>query len=125
VNEVAGLILFAHGARDERWRAPFEAIRAEVTKVHPGPVALAFLELMQPSLGEAARSLAEAGTSRAVVVPLFLGVGRHLREDLPGLAEEASRTSGCRLEIAAAAGENPDVIGALARYAISALDKHG
>ncbi len=123
MNDASGLILFAHGARDERWRAPFEAIRAEVTKVHSGPVVLAFLELMQPSLGEAARALADSGATRAVVVPLFLGVGRHLREDLPGLAAEASRTSGCTLEIAAAAGENPDVISALARYALSTLQK--
>lgn len=124
MNDVPGLILFAHGARDERWRAPFEAIRQEVAKAHHGPVALAFLELMQPSLGEAARAVAGAGATRAVVVPLFLGVGRHLREDLPAMAEEASRTSGCVLEIAPAAGENPDVIGALARYALSSLAPH-
>ncbi|MFY7857790.1 MAG: sirohydrochlorin chelatase, partial [Rubrivivax sp.] len=53
-----GLILFAHGARDPRWSAPFEAVAAQVRAQRPGlSVRLAFLEFMSPSLPEAAAAL--------------------------------------------------------------------
>ena len=58
-----GLILFAHGARDARWREPFDRLQALVAQRHPGPVALAFLELMSPDLAQAATQLAAAERS--------------------------------------------------------------
>jgi len=116
-----GLILFAHGARDPRWREPFERVREEAAARHGGPVVLAFLELMSPSLVDAATALAGGGTTRAVVVPLFLGVGRHLREDLPGLVAEARVVSGLDLRVVPAAGEDPAVVSALAASAIRAV----
>ena len=49
-----GLLLFAHGARDPRWAAPFEAVAAAVRGARPGtPVQLAYLEFMSPTLLEA------------------------------------------------------------------------
>lgn len=118
-NDTA-VILFAHGSRDERWRAPFEAVRTEVERRHGGRVVLAFLELMAPSLAEAASTLASDGVKRAVIVPLFLGVGRHLREDLPSMADAAARDSGLTLIVAKPAGESPAIVEALAAYAIGA-----
>lgn len=114
------VILFAHGSRDERWRAPFESVRVEVERRHGGRVVLAFLELMSPSLSEAAASLAAAGVRRAVIVPLFLGVGRHLREDLPAMAATAASESGLALVVAKSAGESRAIVEALATYAIGA-----
>ena len=56
-----GLILFAHGARDSRWAAPFEAVAARVRAAAPGAeVRLAYLELMTPSLPEAGAALSPA-----------------------------------------------------------------
>jgi sirohydrochlorin cobaltochelatase len=46
-----GLILFAHGARDPRWAAPFEDMAARI-RAHGRSCAvrLAFLEFMTPDL---------------------------------------------------------------------------
>ncbi len=79
-----GLILFAHGARDARWAAPFTAVAAQVQALRPDlHVRLAFLELMEPSLAAAADELVTAGCQSIHVQPLFLGTGGHLRRDLP------------------------------------------
>ncbi len=83
-----GLLLFAHGARDPRWSAPFDAIAARIRESDAGlAVELAYLELMSPTLGEAAARLAAAGCTTVDVVPLFLGAGGHVRKDLPALLE--------------------------------------
>jgi len=80
----SGLILFAHGARDPAWAAPFEAIAALVRARLPQvQVRLAYLELMSPTLEQAGAALAEAGCKRIVVRPMFLGTGGHVRRDLP------------------------------------------
>lgn len=50
-----GLLLFAHGARDAAWAAPFQAVVQRVRTEQPAlQVALAFLELMLPDLPTAA-----------------------------------------------------------------------
>ncbi len=84
-----GLILFAHGARDPRWAAPFERVAALVRAQRPGlRVRLAFLELMAPTLAEAGAQLADAGCSHVDVLPMFLGTGGHLRHDLPPMVAQ-------------------------------------
>lgn len=113
-----GLVLFAHGARDPRWREPFDRLLSLVTERHSGPVACAFLEFMAPDLPAACRTLAEAGADRVVVVPLFLGAGGHLRNDLPALLVSAQRCAGVPVSAAPAAGEHPVVLGALAEYCL-------
>lgn len=114
----SGLILFAHGARDPRWREPFDRLHAIVARRHDGPVALAFLELMTPDLTAAACQLASQGVSRAVVVPVFLGTGGHLRKDLPALVAGAAAASGLELQPATAAGEDDVVLEAIADYCL-------
>ena len=119
-----GLILFAHGARDARWAAPFEALLARLRERRPElPVALAFLEHMSPDLRSAALGLAAQGARRIRVVPLFFGRGGHLREDFPAqLAAVRSAHPEIDFEIAPAAGEPPPVIDALADFALDGLD---
>jgi len=117
---LTGLILFAHGARDLRWREPFDRLQELVQARHDGPVALAFLELMTPDLAEAARSLHGRGTTSAVVVPVFLGTGGHLRKDLPALLAAAQEASGVQLRVVQAAGEDEAVLEAIAGYCLRA-----
>jgi sirohydrochlorin cobaltochelatase len=111
-----GLVLFAHGARDARWREPFNRLHAKVAARHPGPVELAFLELMPPDLGQACQAVVRAGAQRIVVVPLFLGTGGHLRNDLPGLLAAAQARTGVPVVASGAAGEDDYVLTALAEY---------
>ena len=116
------LVLFAHGARDPRWAEPFEAVAARVRAAAPGlPVVLAFLELMTPSLADAVATLVAAGATRVDVVPLFLGTGGHLREDLPPLVD-ALRTAhpGATIALHPAIGEHAVVGEAMARAALLA-----
>jgi sirohydrochlorin cobaltochelatase len=115
------LILFGHGARDPRWREPFDRLEALVRARHAGPLSLAFLEHMQPGLVPAAQALAAQGATRAVVVPLFLGTGGHLRKDLPVLLAEAQAAAGIPVRDVGAAGEQQAVLEALAEYCLAAL----
>ena len=119
----AGLILFAHGARDPRWAAPFEAVAERVRAQRPGvPVRLAFLELMSPGLAEAGAQLVASGCTHITVLPLFLGAGGHVRKDLP-LLVDALRAAhpAATFMLQAPIGEDPRIIGAIAEAAASSL----
>ncbi len=119
-----GIVLFAHGARDPRWAEPFARVADAMRAADAGtPVAVAFLERMRPTLAEAVVSLLAAGAREVDVVPVFLGMGGHVRDDLPPLVEslrDAHPDVAFRLH--GALGERPDVIAALARAALAAGD---
>jgi sirohydrochlorin cobaltochelatase len=115
-----GLVLFAHGARDARWREPFDRLMALVEPRHTGPVCQAFLEHMQPDLPTACATLARNGAKRIIVAPLFLGTGGHLRNDVPALISAAERLAGVPVAVASAAGEDTSVLKALAEYCLAA-----
>ena len=118
-----GLLLFAHGARDPRWALPFEDLAARIRRLAPGvAVELSFLELMPPTLAVAGRRLAEAGCTQVEVLPLFLGTGGHVRNDLPALlAQLAARLPGVCWTLRPAIGEADSVIEAMARAAVELL----
>jgi sirohydrochlorin cobaltochelatase len=94
------IILFAHGSRDPAWRAPMEAVASRIRAQHPHlPVECAFLELCEPDLPTCATKIiaAYAGFYSAKgpfdqksirIIPMFLGMGKHAREDLPQLLTE-------------------------------------
>ena len=118
-----GLILLAHGARDPRWAAPFEEVAARLRRQRPGlEVRLAFLEFMAPDLAGAGAQLADAGCAEVVVVPMFLGVGGHVRKDLPLLIDALGAAyPDLMLRLATAIGEIEGVMQAMADAAIAAL----
>ena len=114
-----GLLLFAHGARDAAWAAPFEAVSARVQLLRRDlEVALAYLELMAPDLGAAAADLVQRGCHQIDVVPLFLGTGGHVRRDVPLLLQRLQQQHpGTQWTLRLPIGEHPDVIEAIARAA--------
>lgn len=120
----SGLILFAHGARDPRWSAPFEAVAAAIRAQRPDvAVRLAFLEFMQPTLPEAGAELVlQEGCRSLQVLPMFLGAGGHVRKDLP-LLVEALRAAhpGVTVSLATAIGEVESVTRAMAHAAVQLL----
>jgi sirohydrochlorin cobaltochelatase len=124
MSVVQGLILFAHGAREAAWAAPFEAVAARVrAERHDLHVVLAYLELMQPALPAAAASLVRAGCTRIDIVPMFLGSGGHVRRDLPLLVQQLrERHPGVQWSLHGAIGEHPDVIDAMALAALDDTD---
>ena len=119
----AGLILFAHGARDPRWAEPFEAIAERIRARRPGLPGRAGLpraDGARPRRGRAA-GLAAGGATRIDVVPLFLGTGGHLRNDLPPLVEALrAALPAVELHLHPAIGENEAVIAVVASAALAA-----
>jgi len=80
------IILFAHGSRDPLWHRPIQAVAERIRQRSPSTlVRCAYLELTEPDLPHVANALVAEGATSLCVVPLFLGVGRHAREDLPQL----------------------------------------
>lgn len=115
-----GIVLFAHGSRDARWREPVEAVAARIRLVDPSMlVQCAYLEAAAPDLPTALAELAAQGARQVDVLPIFLGVGKHLREDLPRLMDDLQRSHpDIRLHLRPAIGETPEVVEALARLAL-------
>ena len=108
-----GIVLLGHGSRDPEWSQPFEKIAVSVGKRMPAvAVALAYLE-HGPSLEEAVAVLAAKGALSIRVVPLFLGTGGHVRDDLPKLVAQAKRPD-IDLMLEKPIGEQPEVIEAIA-----------
>jgi sirohydrochlorin cobaltochelatase len=80
------IILFAHGSRDPLWHKPIQAVAERIVARSPNTVVqCAYLELTEPDLPHVAQELVVNGATSLSVVPMFLGVGRHAREDLPEL----------------------------------------
>ncbi len=121
MNNSTGLVLFGHGASDQRWREPFDRLLALVEARYPGAVSLAFLDSMSPDLATACDDLAQRGARSIVVVPLFLGTGGHLRADLPKLVAAVRDTCAVRVSIVEAAGEDRQVLEALADYCLRSV----
>jgi sirohydrochlorin cobaltochelatase len=138
-QKLQGIILFAHGSRDPLWRGPIEAVAQRIQAQHPGlPVACAYLELCEPSLPDAAAKMVTqlqsninsvalgadsmpANSSKLIkirIVPMFLGMGKHAREDLPGLVTRLRATHPqIDFEITSTVGEDERVTALLAKIA--------
>ena len=116
-----GIILFAHGSRDPQWRLPIEAVAEQIRqKNETTPVRCAYLELCAPSLPEAAIDLIAGGVHKIRVFPLFLGVGKHAREDLPLLIDGIrSAYPDVVIELLPTAGESPRLTALMAEMALS------
>ena len=114
------VILLAHGARDPAWATPFEAVAARVGERAPEAIVkLAFLELMAPTLEDAAADLVARGCTQVAIVPVFLGMDGHVRRDVPAqLARLREAHPDVAWTLHPALGETPHVIAALADAAI-------
>jgi sirohydrochlorin cobaltochelatase len=141
-HSAQGIILFAHGSRDPLWRGPIEAVAARIRADNPQlPVSCAYLELCEPSLPDAAAGMISGlqftinsvalradsmpanspKTLKIRIIPMFLGMGKHAREDLPELAI-ALRAAHPQVdfEITATVGEDERVTRLLAQIALGA-----
>lgn len=115
-----GIVLFAHGSRDPLWHKPMEAVAEQIRQKEPAAlVACAYLELSQPDLPTAVAALVTQGVQSVRIVPMFLGVGKHAREDLPVLVQALRDTyPQLALSLQKAVGENPKLVDLLAQIAL-------
>jgi sirohydrochlorin cobaltochelatase len=108
-----GIVLFAHGSRDQEWSRPFERLAAGLAQKLPAvSIGLAYLE-HGPSLDETVTALVAKGVGSIRVVPVFLGQGGHVKEDLPRLVAQSAR-AGLKLSLDQPIGEQAEVIEAIA-----------
>ena len=116
----AALVLLAHGSRDALWHAPVQAIAARIAARAPHlPLRCAYLEWTAPTLAEAIAELHASGCRQIDVLPLFLGLGRHAREDLPlALSALRQRFPDLRLHARPSLGEDDRLLDAVARMAL-------
>lgn len=117
-----GIVLFAHGSRDPLWSAPIEAVASQIRALAPGvQVRCAYLELTPPPLPETVAALLAQGVQAITIWPMFLGHGRHTREDLPRLVRQLRQQHPqARITLQAAIGEHPGVLQAMAQAALGA-----
>ena len=119
-----GWILFAHGSSDPDWARPMRGVAERVAKkLGPDAVAIAFLERQQPSLEDAAAGLIRSGASTITVIPMFLGIGGHLKKDLPLLIEAMrARWADIEFRLTAPIGESELVANAIADVVMGTSD---
>ncbi|MFJ7999123.1 sirohydrochlorin chelatase [Streptomyces sp. NPDC096310] len=97
------LVVVAHGSRDPRALRTVTTLLDRVRELRPGvDVRLGHIEIEEPLLSDTLASLA---TGRAVLVPLLLGRGVHIKRDLPAFAAAAAPRLECR--VAASLGPHP------------------
>ena len=103
------------------WRLPIDAVAQRIAAQQPGlPVRCAFLELQTPDLSTAVAELVAGGARTLTIVPMFLGTGRHAREDLPLLVEQVqTEHPAVRFDLQPAVGEDPRLLDLLAKIALA------
>lgn len=83
-------------------------------------VRCAYLESCTPDLPSCAAELVSLGVSSIAVAPLFFGVGKHLREDLPRLLSALqSEHPGIEFDLRKSIGEETRLIDLLAQLAVA------
>ncbi len=83
-TELPPLVIAGHGTRDAEGVAVCRALVDRVRNLLPGVrVEAGFVELTPPRIDEALAAVLGDGASTAVVVPLMIGTGGHVRGDIP------------------------------------------
>ncbi|MGY3682961.1 sirohydrochlorin ferrochelatase [Streptomyces sp. TE33382] len=108
VRPAPTLVVVAHGSRDPQALRTVLGLLDRVRDMRPGlDVRLGHIELNEPLLPD---TLARVGAGEAVLVPLLLGRGHHVKHDLPRAAAAEPRL---RSRIAAPLGPHPLLVEAL------------
>ncbi|MFF8318677.1 sirohydrochlorin chelatase [Streptomyces bobili] len=98
------LVVVAHGSRDPRALSTVSALLDRVRDLRPGlAVCLGHIELNEPLLSDTLADLDAADTADAVLVPLLLSRGYHVRRDIPEMAAAVR----VRTRVAAPLGPHP------------------
>lgn len=124
-NAKPALVLFAHGSRDPLWHRPMQAVAAAIAAKSPDSlIRCAYLELSVPDLPTAVDELMAQGATAITILPMFLGVGKHAREDLPRLVDDLQEQyPQVTFALNAAVGEDPRLVALLANMGLEALDQ--
>ena len=87
-------LLIAHGSRRAEANADLYALAEQIRQSPPGGVShvdVGFLELTPPTIPEGFAACVAAGATSVRIVPYFLSMGVHMKEDLGELCEQFAR----------------------------------
>ena len=108
-----GIIIVDHGSKvaaaNERLERLCEAYVKTRAPKH-WVVRPAHMELASPSISEAFDALVAAGCATIVCHPFFLSQGRHVREDVPALLDEAASRHSIPYSLTSPLGEAPALL---------------
>ncbi len=110
-------VLLAHGSRDPKWQAPFEAIAETIKKkdkqrgdsIKSTRIELSYMELCEPSLEQVCENLAQDGYQMINIYPLFFAAGRHLRIDVPLQLKDIEQKLGIQTKLHRPVGQEESV----------------
>jgi sirohydrochlorin cobaltochelatase len=120
-DQERGTILLAHGSRDPLWRRPLEAVAERIKQLSPQmQVRCAYLEMTAPDLATSTLELVQLGVRFITIVPMFLGIGKHSRDDIPALLGDLMVSyPHIAFNLRPAIGEEEQIIELMARIALS------
>ena len=83
-------LVIAHGSREAKSNQAFWDFLDSFQRVYPHrSVQGAFLELAKPNISEAIEKCIADGATEITIIPLMLFPGRHVKDDIPRIMEEA------------------------------------
>ncbi len=120
-TERRALLLVAHGSRLEDANQEIakmaDLLRDDVSDKF-GILRHAFLEIASPNIPEGIEACVEEGAQLIQVLPYFLAAGRHVRDDIPSIVEDArDRFPGVELHLQNYLGMSEAMPKFLARFA--------
>jgi len=85
------ILLVDHGSRREEANRQLESIARMLRSRDPERIVrIAHLEIARPTIAEGLEACVSAGAREIIVHPYLLAPGRHSREDIPALSQEAA-----------------------------------
>lgn len=86
-----GVLVVAHGSRVKETENTLVSILDRVKESMPGiRIEHAFMEFSDQTLEKAMKSLVDSGVTEVKIVPYFLFMGVHLREDIPEMIKKCT-----------------------------------
>lgn len=116
------VLLIAHGSRNPAGAARHHELCRAVAERSGAHVRPAFLEIDEPSVGDAIDRAVADGARRVVLLPHFLHPGNHVAVDLPALAGTGrGRHPGVVVEVEEHIGADPGLVDLVARRVRTAV----
>lgn len=113
---MTALVIAAHGTRIEEGQQQCRALIDRVRRMLPDVRVLdCYVELDEPTIADAVTDALETDADKsAVVVPLMIGTGSHVEEDIPeGFGAGIETVAGSRVTYAPHLGPDPRMISAV------------
>ena len=124
-SKTIGVIIVDHGSVRDQSNQLLEQVVAQFRTQSGYPIVEpAHMELAEPGIAAAFDQCVAQGAGHIVVIPYFLGPGKHWDTDIPNLtADAASRHNGVTFEIAAPIGTHDLMQDVIAARLSECLDK--